>query len=154
GPDGAGFVDANGDPVTIPNTVVQSGVATFSGVRLNKVGAYTLGVQAVDNDVLTNGTSNAFAVTAAAPTGPAFQIQRGYSDPANFISAYNPRTYSSWPGIVVQVVDKFNNQVTDPTVLKALINGTGGTPGSVMITAKNSGGTAIKFADGTDSKTA
>src|SRR5262249_35518482 len=72
----------------------------------------------------------------------------GYSDPANFIGAYNSRNWESWPGIVVRVVDRFNNQVTDPEALKAL------TTGSVAITAKNSGGTAIKFADGQVSKTA
>ncbi|HZY84704.1 MAG TPA: hypothetical protein VFE78_07725 [Gemmataceae bacterium] len=100
-PGGAQFVDSNGMPLAGPiKAVVKEGVATFSGVRLKVAGVgYTLGVQALNNDLLTNGTSNAFAITAAAPKALAFQVQPGYSDQFTALGAYNTRAYGSWPGV-------------------------------------------------------
>ena len=60
-PGNAKFID------TQPKTaVIKKGMATFTGVTLDMAGdGYTLGVEAVGNDLLTSGTSNAFLVTAA-----------------------------------------------------------------------------------------
>ena len=151
-PGGAQFVDASGNPINTTTNpiraVVSNGTATFSGVRLNKVGTgYTLVVQAVGNDLLTPFTSNGFDIIAGAATALAFQIQPNYSSPADVIAASNNKTYGTWPGIVVQAVDKFQNPVTDASGVN-LANGT------VTIKAFNSSGQQQNFSDATSSKTA
>src|SRR5262249_48573660 len=134
-PDGAQFVDKEGDPVQGPiEAVVKNGVATFSGVRLNKAGGYTLGVLAKGNDLLTPGNSNPFSIVAAPAAGIDFLVQPTYTGTTDLINAYNPRTFSTWPGVVVMVIDKFGNRVT----------GGFGASDEITIEARK-GGTVVPF---------
>jgi hypothetical protein len=125
------FIDTQGKLIgPLSNSVtVSGGVATFTGLALDKAGiGYTLGVQAVNNTTLLPATSNAFVITAGAPTDLAFQIQPTFTD-ANphtimvngkpvgvplTINEYTPEPSLpfAWNGVVVQVVDKFANPVT------------------------------------------
>jgi hypothetical protein len=132
-PGGAQLLDATtGDKLgtTITATLSQ-GVATFTGpdghpLALDKAGiGYTLGVAATNQSTLLPSTSNAFVITAGAPTGLAFLVQPTFTD-ANVHSAngqdvpftineYNPNRSlaNTWAGVVVAAVDRFGNQVQD-----------------------------------------
>jgi endoglucanase Acf2 len=110
-------------PITTPITAtVHHGVATFAGLALDKAGiGYMLGAQEV-GDTAQPTTSNAFVVTAGAPTGLAFMVQPTFTDPNTIgdkgqnltINEYAPNSAvaNTWPGVVVEVVDQFGNEVT------------------------------------------
>jgi hypothetical protein len=120
-------------------TTVHDGVATFTGVAINKAAiGYTLGVAPVNNPALLPATSNSFVINADAPKNLAFLVQPAYTDFNGnasgvpfVINNYNSNssTGTSWPGVVVGEVDQFGNWVTS-----------GVTGGMVSITAAPVGG--------------
>jgi hypothetical protein len=126
-PGGAQFIGAG--PFT---ATVNQGVATFPDVRLDKAGVgYTLGVQALNNPLLPQFTSNAFVVTAAQASGLAFVNQPTYSGITDTINVYNQpgNSFHYWTGVTAQVVDKFGDPVAGPsaglssTTLSAAVSG-------------------------------
>ena len=155
-PGGAQFLDAKTGAAlgtTIMATMSQ-GVATFvnpatgNNLAIDKAAiGYTLGVQATtanNGSTILPTTSNAFVITAGAPTGLAFLTQPTLTD-ANVvgmtgqnwtINEYNPNNAfaNTWNGVVVGLVDKFGNQVTS-----------GISGGSVTIAAKSAAGKTIPF---------
>jgi endoglucanase Acf2 len=115
-PGGAQFRDANTKEKEVISTPIKAtvvnGVTTFTGLTLDKAGiGYTLGVQAINNSVLLPATSNAFVVSAGAPAGLAFQAQPTYTSASQLINEYNEYKQVTWTGVVVEVVDKWDNQV-------------------------------------------
>jgi endoglucanase Acf2 len=118
-PGGAQFRDAKtGEVITTPITAtLVNGVATFTSPKGNPLAldrsgiGYTLGVQAINNSVLLPATSNAFVISAGAPAGLAFQAQPTFTSASQVINEYNRFKDVTWTGIVVEVVDKWGNQV-------------------------------------------
>ncbi len=108
----------------LSGTVTQaavSGVATFSDLKLDKVGTgYTLTATATG---LTSATSSGFAVTAGAPT------QMGFTVEPTSVAAGVAMT----PAVVVTVRDASGNTVTSSTASITLaITGGTGTAGAVL----------------------
>jgi len=84
------------------STTAAAGIATFTGLSLNKSGSgYTLVAGDSDNTVAT-ATGNAFNIVAAAEHHLAFAQQ-----PSNVVAGA-----SIAPAVTVQVLDAFGNQVT------------------------------------------
>jgi uncharacterized repeat protein (TIGR03803 family) len=93
---------------TTPTTSAVGGIATFTGLSLNKIGtAYTL--SAVDNTIagVTAGTSNSFNITPAAPVQLVFTAQPTSTTVATTIDTPN--------GVAVAIEDSFGNTVTSNT---------------------------------------
>jgi len=142
------FVGTDGKALTTPITATTSkGVATFTDVRLDKAGiGYTLGVRAINrNDVVDPATSNRFTVGAGAPFGLGFLIQPTYTgageraDGANQgINTYPNNDDHTWTGVVVDVVDQFDNRVPG-----------GFTNGSVTLAPFDRNNKPVNFASGT-----
>ena len=155
-PGAAQFLDAKTGAAlgtTIMATMSQ-GVATFvnpatgNNLAMDKAAiGYTLGVQATtanNGSTILPTTSNAFVITAGAPTGLGFLTQPtltdsnvvGMSGQTWTINEYNPNLAfaNTWNGVIVGLVDKFGNQVTS-----------GISGGSVTITAISAAGKTIPF---------
>lgn len=112
-PDGASFVNASGAPVAAPVAEVKDGIATFSGVRLNKAApGYVLGAQAVGNTLLRQGTSNRFTIIAGQAEKIEFLIQPAYAGRNDLLNSYNPNHFGSWTGVVLVATDKVGNRTT------------------------------------------
>jgi hypothetical protein len=130
--------DAAGNTVTTDNSAVtlaltcacatvggnvvsaSSGVATFSAINITKAGtSYQL--KATDSS-LTNATSNAFTITAAAPASVALTTQPATSS--------NVAAGATIP-LVAQVKDSFNNVVAGDNVTLAIGTNPGGATLSV-----------------------
>ncbi|MBX9623448.1 MAG: hypothetical protein K2X82_06500, partial [Gemmataceae bacterium] len=109
-PNGGRFVDATGQPLTAPPTAtVSAGVATFSGIRIDRAGTgYALGaVTAARN--LRHEVSPPFAVTAAAAAGLRFEAPPTYAVanlPLNTLGSVPPYAFV---GVTVRVIDAFGN---------------------------------------------
>ena len=140
--------DANGNVVTTSNAVValaltnangatlngtlsqpaSSGVATFTGLSVNKVGT-GYGLQATSSG-LTAAASNSFAITPGAAASLAFTTQPPASSQAG--QAFAP---------AVTVLDAYNNPVTSSTatVALALTNANGATLSGTLSQSASSG---------------
>jgi hypothetical protein len=97
-----------------------AGVATFSGLSINKSGSgYTL---AASSPGLTGAISAAFNVTAAAASRLAFTVQ------PSLVAAGSSIT----PAVQVEVTDTFGNRVTTSTASITMAFGNIPTPGSIL----------------------
>ena len=140
-PGGASFVNSSGNPITTPITaIVVKGVATFQGLMLNKAGlGYILGAEPFNNSTILPVASNSFNVAAGPAVGLGFQIQPTYTGVTDVgINNYSGNKNQTWSGVVVQVVDKFGNQLPGPF-----------TAGSVTMAALDQNGAPVTFAAGT-----
>ncbi len=104
----------------------SSGVATFSNVKLDTAGNYTL---SASDGSLTAATSNSFTVSAAAASKLAYGTQ-----PSNVTAGV-----ADSPSIVVDVEDQFGNIVTGNTsnVTLAVASGPGSATGTLTVAASN-----------------
>ncbi len=119
-------------PGSLTGTVTvaaSSGVATFSNVKLDTAGNYTL---SASDGSLTSATSNSFTVSAAAASKVVYAVQ-----PSNVTAGV-----ADSPSIVVDVEDPFGNIVTTDSsnVTLAVASGPGSLTGTVTVAA--SGGVA------------
>ncbi len=150
-PGGASFRNASNESVvSTPITATMSkGVATFSGLALDKAGiGYVLSAAATNTTALLPATSNAF-VDHGRRYRPrlGFLVQPTFTDtnlagvPMSAqnltINEYSTNTGigNAWTGVVVDVVDQFGNQVTSGI--------SGGTV--TMTAAPAGGGTSVPF---------
>src|SRR5690606_36359936 len=100
-----------------------SGVATFSGLSLNKVGTgYTLTAASTG---LTGATSNGFDITPGAATKLVFSVQPSTVQAGAVIS----------PSVQVAVQDAFNNTVTGSSASITLALGANPSGGALSGTA-------------------
>ena len=103
-----------------------SGVATFSNVKLNTAGNYTL---TASDGALTTATSNSFTVSATAPPKLVYGVQ-----PSNVTAGV-----ADSPSIVVDVEDQFGNVVTtdSSSVTLAVASGPGSASGTLTVAASS-----------------
>ena len=118
-------------------TVTASGdVATFSNVKLNTAGSYTL---TAGDGSLTSATSSSFAVSAASASKVVYGVQ-----PSNATAGV-----ADSPSIVVDVEDQFGNIVTSDSSSVALTVASGPGSASGTLTVAASSGVAtfsnVKF---------
>ena len=104
----------------------SSGLATFSNVKLDTVGSYTL--SATDGS-LTSATSSSFTVSAAAASKVVYGTQ-----PSNVTAGV-----ADSPSIVVDVEDQFGNIVTSNSsnVTLAVATGPGSATGTLTVAASS-----------------
>jgi autotransporter-associated beta strand protein len=103
-----------------------SGVATFSNVKLDTAGSYTL---SATGGALTSATSNSFTVSAAAASKLVYGTQPSNVTAGAAIS----------PPIVVDVEDQFGNIVTgnSSNVTVAVASGPGSATGTLTVAASS-----------------
>ncbi len=113
-PGGAQFRNAtSGAIVAPPKGTAVRGVITFQNLALDKAGVgYTLLAQATNNNIVTAAITNPFDIVAAAPAALSFLTQPTYTGISDRINNYPASVGHTWNGIVVDVVDRFGNQVT------------------------------------------
>jgi hypothetical protein len=106
------------------SVAASAGVATFSNVKLDTAGNYTL---TASDGTLTSATSSSFTVSAAAASKLAYAVQ-----PSNVTAGV-----AESPSIVVDVEDQFGNIVTgnSSTVTLAVASGPGALSGTVSVAA-------------------
>jgi len=104
----------------------SNGAATFSNVKLDTPGNYTL---TASDGSLTSATSNGFTVSAAAASKLVYAVQ-----PSNVTAGV-----ADSPSIVVDVEDRFGNIVTadNSNVTLSVASGPGGLSGTVTVAASN-----------------
>src|SRR5271157_4458049 len=85
---------------TTLTAVASSGIATFSGLKIDLAGTYTL--SATDGTLAASGASNSFTISPAAPNKVVFGQQPTDATASAAIS----------PDVTVKVEDKYNNVVT------------------------------------------
>lgn len=163
-PGGAQFRDATigtviNTSLTPITATLNQGVATFTSpvnnpLALDKAGiGYTLGVVATNNSGVLPGTSNAFVITAGAPSKLSFLVQPTFTDQnvvtvgqnssgvditqGFTINEYNPQPSfpNAWTGVVVAPVDQFGNQVTSGVTGSVTMTTNGQFNGSATTTA-------------------
>ena len=111
---------ASGGPGSLTGgggTTAVGGVATFSGLSINKTGTYTLNASASG---LTGAASNSFTITPGDPAKLAFGIQ-----PSNAAAGA-----TITPAVTVQVLDANDNLVTTDNSTSISLIASGG-PGSL-----------------------
>jgi len=114
---------------TTNQKAAASGVATFAGCKVDKVGTYTL---TATDGALTSAVSGSFAIVAGAPA------QLKVSGP---VSGNNASTPNLGP-YVVQVVDAGGNVVNATSAVTVGLSATGNGAGSpTFSTTQNTGGT-------------
>ena len=116
-------------PGSLSGTVTvasSSGIATFSNVKLDTVGNYTL---TVSDGSLTSATSSSFAVSAASASKVVYGVK-----PSNVTAGV-----ADSPSIVVDVEDPFGNIVTTDSsnVTLAVASGPGSLSGTVTVAASS-----------------
>ncbi|MGD0387444.1 MAG: hypothetical protein ABSC42_00700 [Tepidisphaeraceae bacterium] len=116
-------------PGSLSGTVTvaaSSGIATFSNVKLDTAGNYTL---TASDGSLTSATSNSFTVSAAAAAKVVYGVQ-----PSNVTAGV-----ANSPSIVVDVEDQFGNIVTtnSSNVTLAVASGPGSLSGTVTVAASS-----------------
>ena len=106
--------------------VASSGIATFSNVKFDTAGSYTL---TASDGSLTSATSSSFAVSAAAASKLVYGQQ-----PSNVMAGV-----ADSPSIVVDVEDQFGNIVTSDSsnVTLAVASGPGSASGILTIAASS-----------------
>jgi uncharacterized repeat protein (TIGR03803 family) len=126
---GNGVWDPSVQSATIPDplTVAASGgVATFSNVKLDTAGSYTL---TASDGSLTSATSNSFTVSPAAASQVVYSVQ-----PSNVTAGV-----ADSPSIVVDVEDQFGNLVTSDSsnITLAIATGPGSLSGTTTVAASS-----------------
>ncbi|MBI2283334.1 MAG: Ig-like domain-containing protein, partial [Bacteroidetes bacterium] len=112
--------------VTTNPLTASSGVAAFSGVKINKVGSgYTLTASASG---LTSATSNSFSIVAGAATIIQYQAGNGQNIPVSTAAKILP---------AVLVTDASGNPVAGVTVTFAVTSGGGAVTGATATTNAN-----------------
>ena len=104
----------------------SSGIATFSNIKLDAAGNYTL---TASDGALTTATSNSFTVSAAAASKLAYSVQ-----PSNVTAGV-----ADSPSIVVDVEDQFGNIVTTDSsnVTLSVAGGPAAMSGTVTVAASS-----------------
>ena len=104
----------------------SSGIATFSNVKLNTAGNYTL---TAGDGSLTSATSSSFAVSTASASKVVYAVQ-----PSNVTAGV-----ADSPSIVVDVEDPFGNIVTSDSsnVTLAVASGPGSASGTLTVAASS-----------------
>jgi hypothetical protein len=124
---------ASGTMTGTTSTAAASGVASFSGIALDKAGTYSLTASAPG---LSQATSAKITVSAAAPTGLSFETLPN-SAPAG----------QAVMNVKVDVVDKFGNVVPSSTSVSIAANGPGAISlGSTTVPAVNGVATFLALA--------
>ena len=116
-------------PGSLSGTVTvaaSSGVATFSNLKLNTTGSYTL---TASDGSLTSATSSSFAVSAASASKVVYGVQ-----PSNVTAGV-----ADSPSIAVDVEDQFGNIVTTDSsnVTLAVASGPGSASGTLTVAASS-----------------
>ena len=116
-------------PGSLSGTVTvaaSSGIATFSNIKLDTAGNYTL---TASDGGLTSATSNGFTVSPASASKVVYGVQ-----PSNVTAGV-----ADSPSIVVDVEDQFGNIVTtdSSSVTLAVASGPGSLSGTVTVAASS-----------------
>ncbi len=122
-----GFVGGSGTYIA----TVSGGIATFSNLKLDTAGSYTLG--AVATGGLTGPSSSSFSVTPAAPSVLAFGVQPTGTTAGAAIN----------PAVTVNAFDPYGNLTTNNSALQVTLSAVGGpggfTSGSTTTVTINDG---------------
>jgi hypothetical protein len=120
------LTSANGAVLSGTTTLTAAGgVASFSGLSVNKTGSYTL--TATSTPVLTSAVSNSFAITPAAASQLVFTTQPSSTSTAGV-------AFAQQPGVSVE--DAFGNAVTTDSTTSVSLALT--TPGGAILAGTTS----------------